>query len=807
MSVASEAPLGAEPSREVRFGLVLYGGVSLAVYIYGVAYEFQRLVRASKGVEENAWSAVLRAADATATVDIVSGASAGGINGLLLGKALSSGADLRAVRSLWVDEADLGRLLHKTGEEDPKSLLRSSRFRELLEGGLAQMDSQSLKEPLVSAFDLFVAGTRVRPWVREFETDLGTLIQSSDYRKSFNLKFRHVGYNPMAPDSGYDHDDFGPGQNPVLTDVAQATSAFPVAFEPVEITVDEKNKHLFADDEPASGYFSDGGILHNKPFTETISTILTRSSGRPVDRWLVSVEPDPEHAVPPTKGEAAPDVVEVASKAVMGIPRYQSIAADLERLQLHRERARKAREKLRGIDEALLMRLASQNVDGFSDEDLAVWREIVLEASDYMGERRRHLATLLAERITAAWPEPHRSLAKTQLEEAAAALGGDLPAYADPGFERRRVYHLLELARDLLEQQEVGGEEHAEVKAAQLKLWAQFDRIDETMWNLFDSEAGGRSPSELDSDGGVGLLQEVAAQLVGPLQSVRQDTRAACESLEAVWVQGAEVPMIPRFVPVFDWFELWDAQLLTISELSDASARDEIRLARISPADAQFVKKPAKMKLAGDALGHFGGFLKKDWRRNDLLWGRLDAAEMICRMLMQGTGDGPDGLELCIRLAQEQVIEEELPKLNSDYLNYMEKYYNVGEETLADVQMEDRASLGLQTAEVVRNMFRGLQSSSAHKALQGLFGVLAKAVGIALFFLRWPIRALWDRDPAVRRAIDLAILFIGLWSIASVLLVILGVIGTTHTLWILIGSGLLVFLIWSLLQARFHKVR
>ena len=33
---------------EVRIGLVLYGGVSLAVYIYGVVVEVQRLLRRAR---------------------------------------------------------------------------------------------------------------------------------------------------------------------------------------------------------------------------------------------------------------------------------------------------------------------------------------------------------------------------------------------------------------------------------------------------------------------------------------------------------------------------------------------------------------------------------------------------------------------------------------------------------------------------------------------------------------------------------------------------------------------------------------
>jgi hypothetical protein len=43
---------GTEPvTQEVRFAIVMYGGVSLAVYIHGVAQELLRLVRATSGAD------------------------------------------------------------------------------------------------------------------------------------------------------------------------------------------------------------------------------------------------------------------------------------------------------------------------------------------------------------------------------------------------------------------------------------------------------------------------------------------------------------------------------------------------------------------------------------------------------------------------------------------------------------------------------------------------------------------------------------------------------------------------------------
>jgi hypothetical protein len=123
------------PEQEVRFAVVMYGGVSLAIYINGVAQELFRLVRATAPAHMYSQSNDLSlkdkvfypdeqldetervyrrlgqmlGLDATApggdtvrtrfVVDIISGTSAGGINGVLLGLALTQQKDFRGRRS------------------------------------------------------------------------------------------------------------------------------------------------------------------------------------------------------------------------------------------------------------------------------------------------------------------------------------------------------------------------------------------------------------------------------------------------------------------------------------------------------------------------------------------------------------------------------------------------------------------------------------------------------------------------------------------------------------------------------------
>lgn len=128
---------------EQRLAVVMYGGVSLAIYIGGIARELLGAVRATAprrddpataGLDDGELTAVERIYRRAArlrdgitweqsedeavpirtrvSIDILSGTSAGGINGIFLAKALANDSDLDAILKLWIDEGDLSKLLN-----------------------------------------------------------------------------------------------------------------------------------------------------------------------------------------------------------------------------------------------------------------------------------------------------------------------------------------------------------------------------------------------------------------------------------------------------------------------------------------------------------------------------------------------------------------------------------------------------------------------------------------------------------------------------------------------------------------------
>ncbi len=112
--------------KELRFALVCYGGISLAVYMHGITKEIWRLVAASRafhdgdapaGGSQGVYAELLAEIEAQGALrvrvlaDIIAGASAGGINGIFLGQAIATGQSLDPLTDLWLSAADVEALI------------------------------------------------------------------------------------------------------------------------------------------------------------------------------------------------------------------------------------------------------------------------------------------------------------------------------------------------------------------------------------------------------------------------------------------------------------------------------------------------------------------------------------------------------------------------------------------------------------------------------------------------------------------------------------------------------------------------
>jgi patatin-related protein len=306
-AATSDKTVPLDIQREVRFAVVMYGGVSLAIYINGVAQELLSMVRATAPEATDEGSAALLDAseeklpgamgvyrklgqylairdresrgkkligskpttDAIQTrliVDVISGTSAGGINGVFLAKALARNQDMEGLKKLWLQEGDLGKLLNDPRslrdlrsagikrQSPPQSLLNSRRmYRKLLEA-LAEMGKKGETEgasPLVSELDLFVTATDIEgiPLPISLADDV---IYERRYKNVFHFRYAPDPRDPPLKED-FTRDDFRKGNDPFLAFAARCTSSFPFAFEAMRLADIEdilEQYDRYANDDP-----------------------------------------------------------------------------------------------------------------------------------------------------------------------------------------------------------------------------------------------------------------------------------------------------------------------------------------------------------------------------------------------------------------------------------------------------------------------------------------------------------------------------------------------------------------------------
>jgi patatin-related protein len=679
-SMASEAERGQgeggdSKSREVRLGLVMYGGVSLAIYINGIASELFRAVRG-----RGTYRLLKALTDSDIVVDVLSGSSAGGINGILLSYALCNGCEFASAAKLWRERGDIGALMR--GLDEPigsyQSLLDSEhKYEPWLHEAFDDMGADPAKNDQpedVSAcpeLDLFVTGTDFygRKWTTV--DDRNAEIQLKEHRTVFWLKHRKGRKEPFAPTSG-SADEPRQGGTPTahaaLARLARITSCFPAAFAPVMVgTADPVDRRLrrwgdIADDTPR--VFIDGGVLDNKPFTTTIDAIYNRHSLRPVSRWLFYVEPDPERFAPDSPSPESPSVLKTALASLTALPAYESIAEDLVRLGRHNDQV----ERVAALRKAVIQQATSAPANVTDAE----YRRLKLLG---IGER---LFSWLFTRETQSHaprrndPDYDRVLARKltlqgqlllrQWFQKNVVAADAMPEYlaSDVLFRLRRLFHLcytyrpalekapsvyaglvlqiqrLEIVRDTMERavRDVAARAFASLgekgESASLdKAWAA--RIWGEVWAALRAIArvpfGAHAPE----------LAELKERLANPPADGPPIFFAESDAYERGLVAKKPVNRPWPIEASYEDFERIDKNLYPIEAVADLKAQDLVRVARVSPLDSQlgFARKPMERKVTGLRFGHFAAFFKRAWRSNDILWGQLDGASELLETLLE----------------------------------------------------------------------------------------------------------------------------------------------------------------------------
>jgi predicted acylesterase/phospholipase RssA len=297
---------------EHRLALVMNGGVSLAVWMGGVACEIDNVRRASNGIpprdgatnEEKAvhdlWARAVQRIGVRVTVDVIAGTSAGGLNGVLLATAIARGASLADLKQLWLESGQMSaEALFRPQPQGVLSLMNGDFFHDQITGALQKMAPTAHGRDI----SLIVTSTALGPSSRPVRDSDGEYFSEADHRRRFHFS-RH-GSRPryVQAGNGYELQDCPPvndlaGDEPLAT-AGRASASFPVAFAPVRETSLLRQRRVWpawaTSDTP--DWLADGGILDNSPFDPVLESIQRKPVTGPWQRTLCFVVPSGDEAV------------------------------------------------------------------------------------------------------------------------------------------------------------------------------------------------------------------------------------------------------------------------------------------------------------------------------------------------------------------------------------------------------------------------------------------------------------------------------------------------------------------------------
>ena len=344
---------------EHRLALVMNGGVSLAVWMGGVACEIDNVRRASSGIpprdgatnEEKAvhdlWARAAQRIGVRVTVDVIAGTSAGGLNGVLLATAIARGASLADLKQLWLESGQMSaEALFRPQRQGVLSLMNGDFFHDQITGALQKM------APTAHGRDvsLIVTSTALGPSSRPVRDSDGEYFSEADHRRRFHFS-RH-GSRPRYVQTG---NGYGLQDGPPVDDLAddeplatagRASASFPVAFAPVRETSLLRERRVWPDwatgDTP--DWLADGGILDNSPFDPVLESIQRKSVTGPWQRTVCFVVPSGDEAAlgsditPPVHAGAAGQAPEPpppwtsVGAAAFSFPREANFRDDIDHL-------------------------------------------------------------------------------------------------------------------------------------------------------------------------------------------------------------------------------------------------------------------------------------------------------------------------------------------------------------------------------------------------------------------------------------------------------------------------------------------
>ncbi|MGB9280203.1 MAG: patatin-like protein [Pseudonocardiaceae bacterium] len=662
-----------DTTQEVRVATVLVGGVSLAIWMGGLMYEVERATRAREK-DTGTFSAsspyrkLAELLDIDLQVDVLSGTSAGGINGAAFAVAQCRGGSVQTLRNLWFELGSFDRLLRSPYDKISSSLLRGDEI--LLDGlrkGFRALSGTAPQQ--VPPTELFLTTTFLTGELSSFRDDYGTLVNDIDHHGLF-----HFSGDGLSRTDVID----------VVALAARSTASFPYAFEPSLLPVGTAAGPMHPDTKDyinatSTRYVVDGGVLANRPLGPALDAVLARTAEHDVRRVLAYVTPTTSGTATLTANPDPPRLPQ-ALRQTVDTALAQSITGDLNRLREHNEQVDSSRRT-----RVHLARIAAAH----PLDDPYLWREywqrwaertareLLAEASRQLRGVELDAATppVWAEQLTGV-VQPPRKWLETLVCAYGERIEADPPTLSNANavlptlgadFFEAAVQVVLPLVRA---GHSLGADEQmVTVRSAitdqrrlvrgpadtgrgvavavrenipeltkpgtDIKSWLRDSsqvwprrvepQILANAWNVLAQQlrtvAAVLAPLGDTKDGrNIADDRAVAAYLVPAGQATAHNETNTAVAIRLVQLVVAE--------GVLGGGGVVDQRV----ELVQMSADTRTELLR--QGDGSYLRSTAAEKLAGLQLHHFGAFYKSAWRANDWMWGRLDGAGWLVHLML-----------------------------------------------------------------------------------------------------------------------------------------------------------------------------
>ena len=699
---------------EVRLALALNGGVSLAVWMGGCAVELDRARRTRRTPageqppEPTLYQALCNAFRRELVIDVMSGSSAGGINGALLAGAMAHGRALepKFLRKRWLELGDFSKLLQPLSARGPTALMRGDYFADQLNATFDQLINHEpqVVAPLTPAPALDVTTTDIGGRAMSFRDTWGGTLRARDYRARF--RFRTT-------------DDFSAEK---LAHAARGSASFPFAFEPFAPAQASDLAGLTDD-----AYVVDGGLLDNAPIRAALDLIPSRPATRQVRRLLCYVNGEPALSDEAEAALAAQRKSEKDADKANGTPTPRDVIG----IVLNLPRKAPFADQLKALQDVS----RNPEIADFAEHQLLTVDlqalEIIAGALLKTYSRRRRLKAL---QDTPSEPAEIQ-LAYERLDE-----DQDLPWLHDTleadrdawpwGIDAARRVHQLALDVIRMVLPRVG----ADTRSAILKERVRIDGRVKTLARLRDENEGMIDTAVTRIARGEDVataLQELTVQVEGERPTIADGLADTAKGvLHVLRLAGNEQVDVGRGLFGVDvarhedltpeMHETFLRRVVAVEIVRRSFTDDDllhnaqhISFGQLTPEapDPIFTARPFNEKrqpsvdgkLCGAILGHFGAFYRRSWRANDFLWGRMDASARIVEMLVgaQRSRDlyATDAHEAWNVLAgallgageeQRELLEEALNDLRPDTANQPleDRLHEVLREDLQDAPVD-----------------------------------------------------------------------------------------------------------------------